>query len=185
MTFSKTPLSKLKNGKGVLGYYSIVNLKICSQFLKCGIFVFMTTEQNTIRFHTLDELGQVAHELMALGRGTPIWLFEGEMGAGKTTIIKALCAYLGVEATVTSPTFALVNEYLTEDKRLVYHFDFYRITHETEALDIGIEEYFDSGYFCFIEWPSLIESLWPNDYLMIKIAVMEDGERIITVNQIN
>ncbi|QMW00227.1 tRNA (adenosine(37)-N6)-threonylcarbamoyltransferase complex ATPase subunit type 1 TsaE [Spirosoma foliorum] len=127
----------------------------------------------------LDELDTVAHQLLAEGRQRPVWLLDGEMGAGKTTLIKALCRALGVVSTVHSPTFSIVNEYTTHEGHSVYHFDCYRLKNEAEALDIGIEEYFASGDYCFIEWPERIMSLWPAMYYQIQLSVDTDGHRII------
>ncbi|MCE6991534.1 tRNA (adenosine(37)-N6)-threonylcarbamoyltransferase complex ATPase subunit type 1 TsaE [Dyadobacter sp. CY323] len=134
----------------------------------------------TITFKGLDELDRVAAELLETGGNIPVWLFEGQIGAGKTTLIKALCKALGVRSHVQSPTFSLVNEYDAGD-RLVYHFDFYRIKDETEALDMGVEEYFDSGEYCFVEWPDKIESLWPASYLKLHLQADESGIRVLEV----
>lgn len=131
------------------------------------------------RFKELADLDTVASELLEIGRNTPVWLFQGHMGAGKTTLIRSLCGHMGVTSVVHSPTFALVNEYITTDKKTIYHFDFYRIKDETEALDIGIEEYFDSGDFCFVEWPEKIESLRPLSYLLLDLHLEENGERVL------
>ena len=136
----------------------------------------------TIHFSTLDELEKVSSDLFELGKDTPVWLFEGHMGAGKTTLIRALCKYLDVGSNVHSPTFSLVNEYVAEGNP-VYHFDFYRIKDETEALDMGIEEYFDSGAYCFVEWPGKIESLWPATYLYLNLRADENGMRILEVTK--
>ncbi|WP_221390766.1 tRNA (adenosine(37)-N6)-threonylcarbamoyltransferase complex ATPase subunit type 1 TsaE [Dyadobacter sp. NIV53] len=134
-----------------------------------------------LRFKELADLDTVASELLKIGKNTPIWLFRGHMGAGKTTLIRSLCKNLDVTSVVHSPTFALVNEYITTNKKVVYHFDFYRIKDETEALDIGIEEYFDSGDFCFVEWPEKIESLWPLHYLLLELNLEESEERVLKV----
>jgi len=106
-----------------------------------------------------------------------IWLFEGEMGAGKTTLIKELCRVLKVTDVVTSPTFSLVNEYFTEQGETIYHFDFYRITKEEEALNIGVEEYLYSGNLCLIEWPSRIPSLIPAKHLKIFLNLGAESQR--------
>ncbi|QKZ12871.1 tRNA (adenosine(37)-N6)-threonylcarbamoyltransferase complex ATPase subunit type 1 TsaE [Spirosoma sp. KUDC1026] len=134
----------------------------------------------TTRFQQLDELDKVAHQLLAEGRVRSVWLFDGDMGAGKTTLIKALCRALGVISMVQSPTFSIVNEYTTHEGHSVYHFDCYRLRNEAEALDIGIEEYFDSGDYCFIEWPERIEALWPTSYYRVRLAVNPDGSRTVT-----
>jgi tRNA threonylcarbamoyladenosine biosynthesis protein TsaE len=103
------------------------------------------------------------------------------MGAGKTTFIKALCECLGVtEDVITSPTFAIVNEYRSESEELIYHFDFYRVKKLEEAYDMGYEDYFYSGALCFIEWPELIEELLPLDAVKVSIEEKEDGSRVIT-----
>lgn len=130
-------------------------------------------------FHRLDELDTVAHQLLAEGRTQSVWLFEGEMGAGKTTLIKALCRALGVISMVQSPTFSIVNEYTTHEGKSVYHFDCYRLRNEAEALDIGIEEYFDSDNYCFIEWPERIASLWPATYFQVYLSADPDGRRTV------
>ncbi|WP_460677474.1 tRNA (adenosine(37)-N6)-threonylcarbamoyltransferase complex ATPase subunit type 1 TsaE [Hymenobacter coalescens] len=109
----------------------------------------------------------------------PIVLLEGEMGAGKTTLIRALCAALGVPDEVTSPTFSLVNEYRDARHRPVYHFDFYRIDSVDEAVRIGAQEYFDSGYLCLIEWPSRIGPLLPPDRLLVTVHVTGPESRRI------
>ncbi|MEL6358664.1 MAG: tRNA (adenosine(37)-N6)-threonylcarbamoyltransferase complex ATPase subunit type 1 TsaE, partial [Bacteroidota bacterium] len=105
---------------------------------------------------TLDQLPGIARQLLQHAGSQKIWLFEGEMGAGKTTLIKALCVELGVQDTVNSPTFSIVHEYATARGMPVYHFDFYRLQHEEEALALDCMAYFESGYYCFIEWPTKI-----------------------------
>lgn len=107
-----------------------------------------------------------------------VFAFYGKMGAGKTTFIKAVCEELGVEDVITSPTFAIVNEYTT-GKNSVYHFDFYRIKKLEEVYDMGYEEYFYSGALCFIEWPELIEELLPDDAVKVVIEELPTGERTI------
>jgi tRNA threonylcarbamoyladenosine biosynthesis protein TsaE len=134
----------------------------------------------TIDFNTLDELDAVAQRLLAEGRGQAVWLFEGAMGAGKTTIIKALCRALGVASVVQSPTFGLVNEYLTNDGQSVYHFDCYRLRNEAEAMDIGMEEYFDSGNYCFVEWPERVVALWPPTYYWVHLRADATGQRTVS-----
>jgi tRNA threonylcarbamoyladenosine biosynthesis protein TsaE len=105
--------------------------------------------------------------------------FYGSMGSGKTTIIKAVCKSLGAIDSVTSPTFTLVNEYKTADGNSLYHLDFFRIKKRDEVFDFGIEEYFSSGSFCFMEWPELIEDILPPETVKIKITVGPDEERIL------
>ncbi len=139
----------------------------------------------TLHFQQLDELDEVARQLVAEGGSLPVWLFEGEMGAGKTTLIKALCRSLGVVSMVQSPTFSLVNEYTTHTGASIYHFDCYRLRNEAEALDIGFEEYVDSGDHCFIEWPERIESLWPASYYRIQLTANSTGRRTVTTQLIS
>ena len=143
----------------------------------------MNTLPATIRFQELSELDSVAASLLQIGEKVPVWLFNSSMGVGKTTLIKKLCELLGVKSIVQSPTFSLVNEYLTNKGLTIYHFDFYRIRSEVEALDIGIEEYFDSGGFCFVEWPEKIESLWPYPHLMINLNLDEEGYRVLEIRE--
>ncbi|WP_254529001.1 MULTISPECIES: tRNA (adenosine(37)-N6)-threonylcarbamoyltransferase complex ATPase subunit type 1 TsaE [unclassified Sphingobacterium] len=107
-----------------------------------------------------------------------VFVFQAPMGAGKTTFIKAICAYLQVEDSTSSPTFSIVNEYHSENGP-IYHFDFYRLKSEQEAFDLGYEEYFYSGDYCFIEWPEKIPNLIPEDAAVIKIEVTEDQSRTI------
>jgi tRNA threonylcarbamoyladenosine biosynthesis protein TsaE len=127
----------------------------------------------------LNDLPEVAAQLIEFAGDHTIWLFEGEMGAGKTTLIRAVCDAFGVEDNVHSPTFSLVNEYANAEGETFYHFDFYRIKEETEAMDIGAEEYFYSGDRCFIEWSSKIPSLIPERLLKIELEAQEDKTRKI------
>lgn len=133
----------------------------------------------TLSIHHLDELDVVARRLLAEGRNQSVWLFEGEMGTGKTTLIKALCRALGVVSMVQSPTFSIVNEYTTHEGHSIYHFDCYRLRNAAEALDIGIEEYFDSDNYCFIEWPERITTLWPVTYYRVDLSSDADGRRTV------
>ncbi len=109
-----------------------------------------------------------------------IWLFYGDMGSGKTTLIKQIIKQLGVDDVVSSPTFSLVNEYLSRKGETLYHFDFYRIKNSIEALDIGIDDYFYADNYCFIEWPEKIENLLPLNAVAIYITVNADGSRNLT-----
>lgn len=130
-----------------------------------------------------DQLPDVAEQILSATNGNRIFLFYGDMGAGKTTLIKSLCEKLGVDEAVTSPTFSIVNEYIGTANKL-FHFDFYRLKNQSEALDMGYEEYFYSDAYCFIEWPERIPDLLPEHYATISIKVQEDGARQITVGQI-
>lgn len=123
------------------------------------------------------ELPSCARKLLDFAGGRRIFLFYGEMGAGKTTFIQAICMQLGVRGAVSSPTFALVNEYSSREGP-VYHFDFYRLKNEEEAFDIGVEEYFDSGHYCLVEWPEKIPGLLPEKYLAIEIEAYENSRKI-------
>ena len=125
----------------------------------------------TIHITSQDELPQVAEAVIrALGRRTVVAL-RGEMGAGKTTLIREIAAQLGATDTVTSPTFALVNQYKGSGNRTIYHFDFYRIEELREAYDLGYEEYFYSGDLCLVEWPEKIEPLLPENTIQVRIPV--------------
>src|ERR1051326_7538979 len=125
----------------------------------------------SVQVKDLSELPTAAKKILAASGGKKLFAFYGEMGAGKTTLIKALCAQLGVTDPTSSPTFSLVNEYRTSRGEKIYHFDFYRIKTETEALDMGCEEYFYSGSYCFIEWPEKIPSLLPEGIIKVSIKV--------------
>ena len=125
----------------------------------------------------LASLPGVAEEFAALCGHRNLIAFSGDMGAGKTTFIQSLCQVLGVPGEVVSPTFALINEYFTEEGRSIFHFDLYRIEDEEELYDIGYEEYFYSGASCFIEWPEKAAHLIPEEALMVRIAVLENGSR--------
>ncbi len=131
--------------------------------------------------YTLQELPQVAETILAHAKNT-VLLFKGPMGAGKTTLIKALCEALQVEDPISSPTFSIVNEYHTVEGQNIYHFDFYRIQEETEAYDIGFEDYLSSGHWCFIEWPENIENLLPLDAVLLELTILEDGKRALELN---
>lgn len=130
---------------------------------------------------SLDELKEVAKEVIESLNGRNIVAFCGAMGAGKTTLISSIMEYLGSEDTVTSPTFALVNQYRTATEEVVYHFDFYRINRIEEVFDMGYEEYFYSNDLCLIEWPELIEELLPEEAMVVKIDILSPTERKFTI----
>mgnify|MGYP001154920734 FL=1 len=135
-----------------------------------------------IKIDKLGNIHQAAKEFIeAMGDGN-VFAFYGKMGAGKTTFIKAVCECLGVEDVITSPTFAIVNEYRSQTSELIYHFDFYRIKKLDEVYDMGYEDYFYSGALCFIEWPELIEELLPEDAIKVTISEQEDGSRTVSFN---
>ena len=133
-----------------------------------------------IKVRNLSELPAAAGEFLRRYSSARIFAFHGELGAGKTTFIKALCEALGVKDTMSSPSFSLVNEYHDEKNQPVYHFDLYRLKSPQEALDIGLEEYLYSGNYCFIEWPERAEELLPGETVNVTI-VNCDGNREITV----
>ena len=135
-----------------------------------------------IKIENLEHIRKAAR-LFIIGMGDrKVFAFYGSMGAGKTTFVKAVCEELGVEDVITSPTFAIINEYRSEARDLtIYHFDFYRIKKLEEVYDMGYEDYFYSGALCFIEWPELIEDLLPEDAVKVSIHENEDGTRTVTV----
>ncbi|MCT4698861.1 tRNA (adenosine(37)-N6)-threonylcarbamoyltransferase complex ATPase subunit type 1 TsaE [Tenacibaculum haliotis] len=128
--------------------------------------------------YSLDELTQIAEDIVKNAQNK-VLLFYGDMGVGKTTLIKEICKVLGVEDVAHSPTFSLVNEYQTTNSDIVYHFDFYRIEHEEEAYDMGVEDYLYSNNWCLIEWPENVKNLLPLDAVAVKINLLENGQRNI------
>lgn len=127
---------------------------------------------------SLDEINEVAQQILEQNPNKII-LFNGEMGVGKTTLIKALAKKMGVNDVTSSPTFSLVNEYQTTNNQTIYHFDFYRLNNEVEALDMGADEYLYSGNWCFIEWGEKIPNLIPDLYSTISIRLLSDGKRLL------
>ncbi len=132
---------------------------------------------------SIGQLPNAAKQLIEFAGEDKILLFYGEMGAGKTTLIKAFCVAIGVEDAVSSPTFSIVNEYHCPDG-IIYHFDFYRLKTQAEALDLGLEEYLYSGNYCLIEWPEKIPDLLPEKYLKISIEAQPDQRRKLTIAKI-
>ena len=135
-----------------------------------------------IKIQSLAHIHEAAREFIAAMGDNTVFALYGKMGAGKTTFIKALCQELGVEDVVTSPTFAVINEYRSDIAgELIYHFDFYRIKKLEEVYDMGYEDYFYSGALCFIEWPELVEELLPGNTIKVTIEEQEDGSRRLTM----
>ncbi len=134
-----------------------------------------------IKIKSLDCIKEAAQQFIDnMGKGN-VFAFYGKMGAGKTTFIKAICECLEVEDVITSPTFAIVNEYYSNKLQdSIYHFDFYRIKKLEEVYDMGYEDYFYSHRLCFLEWPELVEELLPKDAVKVTIAEQEDGSRLVT-----
>lgn len=138
-------------------------------------------EKQTIKINGLQEYDTAAQRFITLMGNKKIFAFYGKMGVGKTTFVKSLCQALGVDDTVNSPTFAIVNEYADKDSRSIYHFDFYRIKSVAELYNLGYEDYFYSNAICFIEWPQLAEEILPEDTVKVTIEENEDGTREITI----
>jgi len=138
----------------------------------------MITEHKVFHAKRVLDLDVVAKELITEYPDARIFAIFGAMGAGKTTFIKALCNYLGVEEQVSSPTFSIVNHYVAQNGNSIYHFDFYRIKKLEEVYDLGYEHYFFSGSYCFIEWPEKLEALLPDNYIRVEM-VDEGGKRIV------
>ena len=139
----------------------------------------------TIRIESLEKIQEAAKTFVANMGDDTVFAFYGKMGAGKTTFVKAICEELGVEDTITSPTFAIVNEYRSDlAGELIYHFDVYRIKKLDEVYDMGYEDYFYSGAICFIEWPELIEELLPGNTVKVSIEELPNGEREVTLSEL-
>ena len=135
----------------------------------------------TIQIPSLEHIRESARAFIEKMGDHTIFAFYGKMGSGKTTFIKALCEELGVDEGITSPTFAIVNEYHSPTVGPIYHFDFYRIKKLEEVYDMGYEDYFYSGRLCLIEWPELIEELLPDDAVRVYIEELDDGKRDLRI----
>lgn len=136
-----------------------------------------------IEIPSVDKIQEAARQFVCQMGDAKVFAFYGKMGAGKTTFIKAICQELGVEDVITSPTFALVNEYTAGDGSPIFHFDFYRIKKLEEVYDMGYEDYFYSGALCLMEWPELVEELLPQDAVVVTIHANADGSRSIDVER--
>lgn len=147
-------------------------------------FLYKFAGMETIRLDSIDDLPEAAERLLEIihERGASVIALFGPMGAGKTTLVRELANQLGVKDTVTSPTFALINQYIDGEGHTVNHFDFYRINNVSEAFDMGYEEYFYGGDICFVEWPEKIEELLPEDTLRVIIEPDPDDEDARTIN---
>ena len=135
--------------------------------------------------YQIANIPEVSAQIIDLAKDYKIWTFKGEMGAGKTTLIKSICKNLGIIDEVSSPTFSLVNEYKTLNGKTVYHFDFYRIKSINEVYDRGIEEYFESGNICLIEWPNMIDEILLNEKTFNLLISINANKRSIQINEIN
>jgi len=136
-----------------------------------------------IKIDSLETIDEAAAAFVESMGDNTVFAFRGPMGVGKTTFITAICRKLGVEDTINSPTFAIVNEYRSDSGELIYHFDFYRINKIEEVFDFGYEDYFYSGSICLIEWPEKVEQLLPFDVVNITLAELEDGSREVDITQ--
>ncbi len=131
----------------------------------------------------IDELANVSRQILSFAGEEKIFLFYGEMGAGKTTLINSLCTVLGTIDKTSSPTFSIVNEY-SLGQGSIFHFDFYRLKNQSEAFDFGYEDYFYSGNYCFIEWPEKIPDLWPDSFVEVRISVLDDDRRVVELERV-
>ncbi len=131
------------------------------------------------RVFGLQDLSNVSKDVIKSAKGLTVWLLTGEMGAGKTTLAKSICRELSVKEVVSSPTFSIINEYKTSQGKSIFHFDFYRLKSEVEAYDIGVNEYFESGSICLVEWAEKIPSLIPAHYFEITLQISDPTSRAI------
>jgi len=127
----------------------------------------------------LQDLDTISEDIIRSAKGLSVWLINGEMGAGKTTLVKSICRELSVNEVVSSPTFSIINEYKTSQGKSIFHFDFYRLKSELEAYDIGVNEYFESGNICLVEWAEKIPSLIPDHYFEITLQISDPTSRAI------
>lgn len=139
----------------------------------------------SIQVNGLGDLPHAARQIIEHAGKKSVWIFDGEMGAGKTTLIQELCHQLDVQDTVSSPTFSIVNEYESKKGQTFYHFDCYRLQDEWEAMDIGLEEYLESGNICMIEWASKIANLIPDNFYHIHIELVDEHNRLIHLKHID
>lgn len=128
----------------------------------------------------MEDWSKVASDLLQQAAGTQVWYCKGPLGAGKTTLIQAICNHLGVQRRVTSPTFSLVHEYLTQNQKRIYHFDLYRLNDPKEAIAIGLEDYLEQGDYLFIEWPEVLTGLGMPTHFQIAIEPVSPSKRILT-----
>lgn len=135
--------------------------------------------------YDLSELKALACSLIKAAKNQKIWVFQGAMGTGKTTLIKAIAEEYGIVDQVSSPSFGIVNQYENNEKQIFYHFDFYRIEDPTEALDIGIEDYFYNKNYCWLEWAEKIENFIPEDFFLIKITSISENKRQVSFSHIH
>ena len=136
-----------------------------------------------IKIKNLETIHESAKEFIKNIGDKKVFAFYGKMGAGKTTFTKAICEVLGVKDVITSPTFAIVNEYTDGNGNPIYHFDFYRIKKLEEVYDMGYEDYFYSGNLCLLEWPELLEEILPENAIKVKIEEQQDGSRLVTLEE--
>lgn len=151
-----------------------------------AVFI-MTLQNDSASFHyefALSEISSLAPSLISFAENYSIWLFYGEMGSGKTTLIKEVCRQMGVRDDISSPTFSIVNEYAVAENT-IYHFDLYRLKNERELLDIGFEEYLDSGAYCFIEWPEKALPFLPQHFLEIKLENTATHTRFLQAKHVS
>jgi tRNA threonylcarbamoyladenosine biosynthesis protein TsaE len=134
-----------------------------------------------LNIKSLDNIGETAKEFLKVTESKKVFAFYGPMGAGKTTFIKAICETLGIEDVINSPTFAIINEYSLPDGNSAYHFDFYRINKLQEVINLGFDDYINSGCYCFMEWPEKIEDLLTDDVTKVRIEVLDDETRRIEI----